>query len=58
MTNSENTRGVRKAKVLKPSEPVVRFTQSTFELLLELPVFFFQFFDAGKSHCFGFSSGV
>ena len=42
-----------KAKVLKPSEPVVRFTQSTFELLLELPVFFFQFFDAsffGEDH--------
>jgi hypothetical protein len=41
----ENTRGLDKWKGLKPSEPVIRLTQSAFELLLELSVFLFQFND-------------
>ena len=47
---------------MKPSEPVVCFTQSTIELLFEFVVFLFQFSNAplfGKDHqvfrCIGFA---
>jgi len=41
----------RKWKVLKHSKSVVRLSQSIFELLLEPPIFLFQFFDATVVFC-------
>src|SRR5439155_24958346 len=54
-----------KERNVKPSEPVVCLPQSSFELLLELAVFLFQFFDATlfrEDHhifpCIGFACGM